>query len=123
MTGLKMDSVGILAVPWRFHRTIVCLRRHIGLILSVWDITLGERIIRLTGHPEGVHALSFSPCGQFLAAGGVKGTVQVGRLPRGSCIKRIHRPVTIGWTSPTHPMALFGQQVSLMIKAQSLSGR
>ena len=45
--------------------------------ISVWDITTCERIIRLTGHPEGVHSLSFSPCGQFLAAGGVKGTVQV----------------------------------------------
>ena len=50
---------------------------HWSDFISVWDITIGERIIRLTGHPEGVHALSFSPCGQFLAAGGVKGTVQV----------------------------------------------
>ncbi len=50
---------------------------HWSDFISVWDITHGERIIRLTGHPEGVHALSFSPCSQFLAAGGVKGTVQV----------------------------------------------
>ena len=50
---------------------------HWSDFISVWDITLGERIIRLTGHSEGVHALSFSPCGEFLAAGGVKGTVQV----------------------------------------------
>ncbi|MCG9126986.1 WD40 repeat domain-containing protein [Candidatus Poribacteria bacterium] len=50
---------------------------HWSDFISVWDITVGERIIRLTGYPEGVHSLSFSPCGQFLAAGGVKGTVQV----------------------------------------------
>ena len=50
---------------------------HFADFISVWDTTTCERIIRLTGHPEGVHALSFSPCGQFLAAGGVKGTVQV----------------------------------------------
>ena len=50
---------------------------HWADFISVWDITIGERIIRLTGNPEGVHALSFSPCGQFLAAGGVNGTVQV----------------------------------------------
>ena len=50
---------------------------HFADFISVWDITTCERIIRLTGHPEGVHALSFSPCGQFLAAGGVKRTVQV----------------------------------------------
>ena len=50
---------------------------HRADFISVWDIMVGERIIRLTGHPEGVHSLSFSSCGQFLAAGGVKGTVQV----------------------------------------------
>ncbi len=50
---------------------------HWSDFISVWDITTSERIIRLTDHPEGVHSLSFSPCGQFLAAGGVKGTIQV----------------------------------------------
>ena len=50
---------------------------HWSDFISVWDITHGERVIRLTGHAEGVHSLSFSPCGQFLAAGGIKGTVQV----------------------------------------------
>ena len=50
---------------------------HFADFISVWDLTTCERIICLTGHPEGVHALSFSPCGQFLAAGGIKGTVQV----------------------------------------------
>ena len=46
--------------------------------ISIWDITNCERIIHLTAHPDGVvYAISFSPCGQFLAAGGVKGTVQV----------------------------------------------
>ena len=51
---------------------------HDADFISVWDITTCERTIRLTGHPDGVvYALDFSPCGQFLAAGGVKGTVQV----------------------------------------------
>ena len=51
---------------------------HGADFISVWDITTCERTSRLTGHPDGiVYALSFSPCGQFLAAGGVKGTVQV----------------------------------------------
>lgn len=51
---------------------------HFADFISVWDITLHERIIRLTGHPDGVvYALDFSPCGQFLAAGGIKETVQV----------------------------------------------
>ncbi len=51
---------------------------HFTDFINVWDITTCERNIRLTGHPDGVvYALSFSPCGQFLAAGGVKGTVQI----------------------------------------------
>ena len=51
---------------------------HGADFISVWDITTCKRIIRLTGHPDRVvYALSFSPCSQFLAAGGVKGTVQV----------------------------------------------
>jgi WD40 repeat protein len=51
---------------------------HGSDFITVWDITTCERIIRLIGHPDGiVYALSFSPCGQFLAAGGVRGTVQV----------------------------------------------
>ena len=45
--------------------------------ISVWDITTCKRIIRLIGHPEGIHSLSFSPCGQFLAGGGVRGTVKI----------------------------------------------
>ena len=50
---------------------------HWSDFITVWDITTCKRIIRLTGHPEGIHSLSFSHCGQFLAAGGIKGTVQV----------------------------------------------
>ena len=50
---------------------------HWSDFISVWDITRGERVICLTGHTEGIHSLSFSPCGDYLAAGGIKGTVQV----------------------------------------------
>ena len=50
---------------------------HRSDFINVWDITLGERTICLTDHPEGVNSLDFSFCGRLLAAGGVKGTVQV----------------------------------------------
>ena len=51
---------------------------HGADFISVWDVPTCERTIRLTGHPDGiVYTLSFSPCSQFLAAGGVKGTVQI----------------------------------------------
>ena len=42
---------------------------HFADFISVWDITTCERIIRLTGHPEGVHSLQLFtvrpvPCGR-----------------------------------------------------------
>ena len=45
--------------------------------ITLWDITTRECIISLTGDPYGVYSVSFSPCGQFLAVGGMNGTAQV----------------------------------------------
>ncbi len=72
--GFFWNFSGVLAFSPDNH---LFASSHWSDFISVWDITLGKRISRLTGHPEGVHALSFSPCGQFLAVGGVKGIVQV----------------------------------------------
>ena len=72
--GFSWDFSGALAFS-PDNRLFVS--SHRTNFITVWDITIRELIIRLTGHPEGVHSLSFSSCGQFLAAGGVKGTVQV----------------------------------------------
>lgn len=46
-------------------------------VVLVWDVVSGERIACLTEQPSFVYSLSFSPCGQTLAIGGYKGTVQV----------------------------------------------
>ncbi len=46
-------------------------------LITIWDITTCGRIISLTGDPYGVFSVSFSPCGQFLAVGGMNGTAQV----------------------------------------------
>ncbi|RKU25401.1 hypothetical protein C6497_16200 [Candidatus Poribacteria bacterium] len=46
-------------------------------LITIWDITTCGHTISLTGDPYGVHSVSFSPCGQFLAVGGMNGTVQV----------------------------------------------
>ena len=43
----------------------------------VWDVVTGERIACLTEQPSFVRSLCFSPCGQALAIGSDKGTVQV----------------------------------------------
>ena len=46
-------------------------------VVLVWDVVTGERIACLTEQANFVRSLCFSPCGQTLAIGGYKGTVQV----------------------------------------------
>ena len=46
-------------------------------VVLVWDVVSGERIACLTEQQGFVCSLCFSPCGQTLAIGGYKGTVQV----------------------------------------------
>ena len=46
-------------------------------VILVWDVVASERIACLTEQPSFVRSLCFSPCGQTLAIGGYKGTVQV----------------------------------------------
>ena len=46
-------------------------------VVLVWDVVTSERIACLTEQPSFVRSLCFSPCGQTLAIGSDKGTVQV----------------------------------------------
>ena len=46
-------------------------------VVLVWDVVTGERIACLTEQSRFVRSLCFSPCGQTLAIGSDKGTVQV----------------------------------------------
>ncbi len=48
--------------------------------IAVWNMETGERIACLTEHTDFVYSLSFSPCGQFLAAGGQDGTVRIWKV-------------------------------------------
>lgn len=48
--------------------------------VSVWHIETGERIACFTKYPDYVYALSFSPCGRFLAIGCWNGTLRVWNL-------------------------------------------
>ena len=50
--------------------------------VSVWDITSKERIAHFTGHADWVYAITFSPCGQFIASS--DGTLRVWDLATGS---------------------------------------
>ncbi len=54
-------------------------RRNIadGDSITVWRVETGEQIADITGHSEPVQKFCFSPCGQFLAAGGWHGAIHV----------------------------------------------
>ena len=50
---------------------------HAADFISVWNVNTGELIASLIGHTALVYALSFSPCGQYLASGDNSGTLRV----------------------------------------------
>ena len=44
---------------------------------SVFDVETGEQLVRITEVPKWIGSFSFSPCGKFLAVGGLSGTLEV----------------------------------------------
>ena len=44
---------------------------------SVFDVETGEQLVRITEVPKWIGNFSFSPCGKFLAVGGLSGTLEV----------------------------------------------
>jgi RNA polymerase sigma factor (sigma-70 family) len=54
---------------------VVALAAATGIHL--WNIESGRQLADLPGQPRGVHALAFSPNGQFLAAAGSDGSVTI----------------------------------------------
>ena len=50
---------------------------HSADFIAIWDMKIGERVACLTEPTDFVHSLSFSPCGQFLAAGSRDNTIHV----------------------------------------------
>ncbi len=48
-----------------------------GDSITIWQVETGEQIANITGYPDRVRRLCFSPCGRFLAAGNWHGTIHV----------------------------------------------
>ena len=51
--------------------------------VSVWDVTTGERIAHFTGHGDGVDAVTFSPCGEFLVSSSRDKSLRVWDIAKG----------------------------------------
>lgn len=51
--------------------------------ISVWDIVKGERLAHFTGHRDWIDAMTFSPCGQFLASGSRDRSLRVWDVAKG----------------------------------------
>jgi WD40 repeat protein len=49
--------------------------------VQVWDSTSGQTLATFGGQPQGVNAVSWSPNGADIAAGGQDGTVQIWKAP------------------------------------------
>ena len=54
-----------------------------GDSITVWQVETGEQITNITGYSERVRKFCFSPCGQFLAAGDLHGTIHVWNVASG----------------------------------------
>lgn len=63
---------------------------------SVWDLTAGERIACLTGHPASVTTLLFSPCGTSLTTADREGTLLKWDVNR---LAEIGEPSTVSSTN------------------------
>ena len=55
--------------------------------ISIWDVGSGERIATLRGHTAHVYALTFSPCGQFIASGDSSGALRVWDVSSAKTVK------------------------------------
>ena len=52
--------------------------------IAVWDVETGEQVAQLDWSEERWGRLCFSPCGRFLAAGGLEGRIQVWNMESGA---------------------------------------
>ena len=59
---------------------------------SVFNVETGEQLVRITDVPKWIENFSFSPCGKFLAVGGLSGTLEVWEWQ----IERLHLATEYG---------------------------
>src|SRR5215212_4321333 len=47
-----------------------------GAEIKLWDVAAGRERFTLSGHPQHVFAMTFSPCGKTLCTGGLDKTIR-----------------------------------------------
>ena len=67
--------------------------------VSVWDGTTGERIVHFTGHGDGVDAVTFSPCGEFLVSSSGDESLRVWDIAQG-VPKKAYTDFGRAWKQP-----------------------
>ncbi len=67
--------------------------------VSVWDVTTGERIAHFTGHGDGVDAVTFSPCSEFLVSSSRDKSLRVWEIAKGMQ-KKVYTDFGTAWKLP-----------------------
>ena len=70
--------------------------------ISVWDVKTGEYIASLRGNTAQVLFLAFSPCGQYLAAGDMFGTLQEWYVTTGKQTRVFSKYAEKYWMIPSY---------------------
>ena len=79
--------------------------------IAVWNIKTRARIACLTEPTDFAESLCFSPCGQFLASGGQKGSVRVWAVANWELIQAFH-------TYRTYPKKVFYSSEGILYAAE-----
>ena len=86
----RLSPIPDIRLKWRGVRRPLCFSDDSSLLacansanadgtadsISVWHVKRGEHVASLKGHTALVHALDFSPCGQFLASSDMSGILR-----------------------------------------------
>ena len=73
--------------------------------ISVWHVETGEYIASINGHTALVHALDFSPCGQFLASGDMSGILREWDVATGNEVRVLSEYAEKYWMIPSYSLS------------------
>jgi WD40 repeat protein len=82
----RLASNSCNAVTFSPHSRILASMN--GLHVTLWELSTGSALCRITGHNSMVHSMAFDCEGDMLATGGdTVGTVRLWAIPSGQCLR------------------------------------